>query len=477
MSFTSLIPPIYYNVKHYGAAGNGSTDDTSSIQSAISAASGGGIIFFPPGTYKVSSPIALSSTGLTLQGSGTTATILQISGTFSGASVINITSSFSAVRELSIEGASGSYGSNPAADAIQITGVTHVNISDIYFQAINGWQVQSTGTGSTANYNIHVTECRGYQCKKGFHCIGNTGTGFSSVHVFLNCYATQVQNGDCYLFEDVQDIQATNIFGECAAGSGNSIHIKGACSSVYIFNVDLGPYPGPTTGAVVLIESSSNGSPNQCGIFGGIIEGGTSGIQITAGTNLFFKGLQIFNNGTYGILTSGGDSTIFEGLMFANNGSAGSSGRYDMQLGSGNNTMVEACYFNTAQGSTAGTVNNVINNTSGFTTVQHCFFKGTGFNSSNIFNGYPSVIRNCPGYNPLGSTSPPTVGASPLTVGPYAQDYTVYIKGGTVSQIQIGGNTTGLTLSSGQFVTVVLPAGLSLEVTYSAAPTWSWYGN
>ncbi len=44
---------IYYNVKDYGAKGDGQTIDTKSIDAAISAASekGGGTVFFPAGTY------------------------------------------------------------------------------------------------------------------------------------------------------------------------------------------------------------------------------------------------------------------------------------------------------------------------------------------------------------------------------------------------------------------------------------------
>lgn len=53
MTFLSLIPSVYTNVKQYGAKGDGSTDDTSAIAAARSAvnSAGGGIVFFPPGTY------------------------------------------------------------------------------------------------------------------------------------------------------------------------------------------------------------------------------------------------------------------------------------------------------------------------------------------------------------------------------------------------------------------------------------------
>jgi hypothetical protein len=48
-----LVGPVFYNVKAYGAVGDGVTDDTAEIQAAITAASsaGGGSVFFPPGVY------------------------------------------------------------------------------------------------------------------------------------------------------------------------------------------------------------------------------------------------------------------------------------------------------------------------------------------------------------------------------------------------------------------------------------------
>src|SRR3984893_79555 len=67
-----------FNVKDFGALGNwnGSTgnDDTSRIQAAINAttANGGGIVFFPPGTYKITSRLTAlnSKASMTILGSG-----------------------------------------------------------------------------------------------------------------------------------------------------------------------------------------------------------------------------------------------------------------------------------------------------------------------------------------------------------------------------------------------------------------------
>src|SRR5262249_54923079 len=50
-----------FNVKSYGAVGNGSTDDTTAITNAISAIpSAGGVLYFPAGIYKVTSGFTIS---------------------------------------------------------------------------------------------------------------------------------------------------------------------------------------------------------------------------------------------------------------------------------------------------------------------------------------------------------------------------------------------------------------------------------
>lgn len=52
-----------FNVKDFGAEGDGSTDDTTAIQAAIDAAetAGGGIVYFPPGTYKLTAALDLKA--------------------------------------------------------------------------------------------------------------------------------------------------------------------------------------------------------------------------------------------------------------------------------------------------------------------------------------------------------------------------------------------------------------------------------
>jgi parallel beta-helix repeat protein len=58
----------WFDVRAFGATGNGSTNDSTNVQAAITAAAvNGGIVFFPPGTYKCNITVP---NGVTLLGAG-----------------------------------------------------------------------------------------------------------------------------------------------------------------------------------------------------------------------------------------------------------------------------------------------------------------------------------------------------------------------------------------------------------------------
>lgn len=68
----------YVSVKDSGAVGDGVTDDTSAIQSAINTVQGfgGGVVFFPTGTYKTTSTLNVTSNAVYLLGEGRQASII-----------------------------------------------------------------------------------------------------------------------------------------------------------------------------------------------------------------------------------------------------------------------------------------------------------------------------------------------------------------------------------------------------------------
>lgn len=93
---------------------------------------------------------------------------------------------------------------------------------------------------------------------------------------------------------------------------------------------------------------------------------------------------------------------------------------------------------------------------------------------TNITLGTGSSISKVKGYNPRGgSVTQPAVAASGTAVtNNTGVDCTVFVNGGTVSAIAIGGTATGLT--SGSFR---VPAGQTITLSYSVAPTWTWFGD
>ena len=73
---------VEFNVKDYGAVGDGVTDDRRAIQSALDAIpyTSGGKIYLPPGIYKVNAPINIRKSNISFIGAGTTETTLLADG-------------------------------------------------------------------------------------------------------------------------------------------------------------------------------------------------------------------------------------------------------------------------------------------------------------------------------------------------------------------------------------------------------------
>lgn len=86
-----------------------------------------------------------------------------------------------------------------------------------------------------------------------------------------------------------------------------------------------------------------------------------------------------------------------------------------------------------------------------------------------------NTLRGNQNYNPVGKFGAQP--AVPASTTPYTNtlnaDATVHIAGGTVTAIAVGGQATGLTTPA----TVRVPAGQTITLTYSVAPTWTWFGD
>ena len=60
----------YVSVKDFGATGDGTTNDTAAIQSALDSTANGGAVYIPTGTYSLNSTLSFASKKLTIYGDG-----------------------------------------------------------------------------------------------------------------------------------------------------------------------------------------------------------------------------------------------------------------------------------------------------------------------------------------------------------------------------------------------------------------------
>lgn len=124
-----MIEGSYLNVLDYGAAGDGTTDDTAALQAAISAASGNALVI-PDGNYLVSSTITLSGCTIIGYGAKITSTVSNDDTLYGNTSNIKIygleieglgNSSYSASEMLvNIEGTNNDPSAPTYVDGIEI---------------------------------------------------------------------------------------------------------------------------------------------------------------------------------------------------------------------------------------------------------------------------------------------------------------------------------------------------------------------
>lgn len=272
-----------YNViDDFQATGNGTTDDTTSIQSALTAIASGGNLYFPAGTYKISGLLNIPANCL-------------IYGAGMGNTTINQTSAHfcfqlgqqSFINDMSLTGTSTAKGGvqlGTDSTAIGLGGLNRLNISNftgtgaiaIYLNncyriqlnylycAFNtiGWFIGSTTTNAT----VAITTCQALKCEItacSSYAItnGTNGSGHTSCDLHLyTCYfegnagATDNHSGFTTMY-----INSSGSFDFDGCGFEDNTTIGGAnASTIYANNpvflsLDQCTYagiPGTTTNAL-----------------------------------------------------------------------------------------------------------------------------------------------------------------------------------------------------------------------------------
>jgi hypothetical protein len=327
---------IVFDVKAYGAVGNGSTDDTAAIQSAIDAANtaGGGVVWFPKGTYKlVTNPLKLYSgatptiipySNITLRGVGadgingtqivqTTTGVDVIKGlndAANGAQALN-----NRILDLAVawgtatltNSGNGIYLAQQAADGPSFQQWEIRNVSAINFQGSGKW-----GFNFESMITSTVQNCQANSCANGFLWNGAVSGDFSSVStsvVVSNCYANMSTNG-VVGFKTLDNTYMT--FNGCAVDYGvNSagpayLIDTSNCVSLIGCGIEL-------NGTVTLTNGIKLNAATQVGIYNNYGFQGKTGTYVYAtgtSTGITIVGYQVNSNvsGTTGLAIDAGSS-------------------------------------------------------------------------------------------------------------------------------------------------------------------------
>jgi pectate lyase-like protein len=180
---TSLKNALYglssvYNVKRYGAVGDGTTDDTVAVQAAITALSnaGGGTIWLPDGVYKLTSALTVPAstnarfvgTSFGSNGSGTGAGVT-LKQTTAATPVFNATNLVASFENIEF------YASN--ATATLFTGLNGCRFVNCWFNGASGAPSQIGTTGGNSQY-VNCTFSGGSGA--GTYFTGSTSTFLSN---------------------------------------------------------------------------------------------------------------------------------------------------------------------------------------------------------------------------------------------------------------------------------------------------------
>lgn len=167
----------FVNVKEYGAVGDGTADDTIAIKNAIAyiKTKNGGELYFPVGTYLISSSLLLPS-NITLRGENPETTVIKIkpnptfNGPNFGGSQKIITNELAAsspfnsnIRLLNI-GFNGNGSLQGMGTNIAFGGVTNLSIENCHFFGFGNATYYNQGLVIFGGSNLYINNCQFFDC-------------------------------------------------------------------------------------------------------------------------------------------------------------------------------------------------------------------------------------------------------------------------------------------------------------------------
>ena len=139
------------NVKDFGATGDGATDDRAAIVAALAAVSSGGTVFFPIGTYYISSNINITQSNLTIEGNNLATIVHNTAASFDG--LLRLNGDRISIRGMKFE---NTYTAGSVLQiGIELEGSAYVTIENCYFKNFRYCILGRSGCD-----HVNITGCR-----------------------------------------------------------------------------------------------------------------------------------------------------------------------------------------------------------------------------------------------------------------------------------------------------------------------------
>jgi len=366
---------VFFNVKStaYGALGNGTTDDTNAIQTAINACitAGGGIVYFPPGTYLITAALAMTS-----------AKVLLLGATAGGTIIKQNTDAVSGWITFTAAGAISGIGFDRATtamtgDIIKTTTTTGIRLHDCTFAGFNGTAISvTTGGVSAFGCTFAITETSGRFCSASTGSVRFSGCTFnvssaSTADLFkcTNVAGRVIVEGANYTQTAVV---ATPIFGSSGGmsvtgGSFVFAHTSGtvvfcggsatACiAGVNFYNASSGGTLSLASGLKAEAASQFRGSMTYTFFVGaGASQTRDSRTKVTTGAGTSYAADPSFRY--HEISQSSGASFVFSNPTLAP-GASGQTGKLTFLYKNGSGSNFAPTFGTAFKGPTLPTVNN-----------------------------------------------------------------------------------------------------------------------
>jgi hypothetical protein len=386
------------NVKNYGATGNGSTDDTAAINSAIAALSSGATLLFPCGTYLTSAQLTLNLSNVTVDGSScatihntSSGTVFSIGGSGNGnpnygspvalSSTANeLATSFSTVSSLGLA----------PGDLLRLQ---------------QGGQDSSTGSGNTGCDDIG---CRG-ELLKVASVSGNSITVSTALHdtynPSLNAATAQKLLGplSAITVKNITfDGNGSNVYGLAIAGVADSsisgVTVRNVQGSALLnrgdfniswSNITVTQAGSAQCGSSAWFENQSNlsinglsiSNENQGASGSGCLYNGAFGFELIGSANNTITNLTVDGAGAYGRpMKLGASRWNTLNSITAKNGVAAMNGLV-LHYYSSHNTFNNCVITNNGAGTGTGTGNagiNLFGNFNQYNSFNNCSVSGNG---------------------------------------------------------------------------------------------------